>query len=47
MMYYVSLKQRGIGQASNLGVTVNMPRTFPSVDRNIMMRKEASELIRT
>ena len=37
-----NIAKRGLGQASNLGVTVNMPRTFPSVDRNTLMRKEAS-----
>jgi IS605 OrfB family transposase len=36
-----NIAKRGLGQASNLGVTVDMPRTFPSVDRNTMMRKEA------
>ena len=37
-----NIAKRGLGQASNLGVTVDMPRTFPSVDGNTMMRKEAS-----
>jgi IS605 OrfB family transposase len=37
-----NIAKRGLGQASNLGATVNMPRTFPSVERNTMMRKEAS-----
>jgi transposase len=37
-----NIAQRGLGQVSNLGVKVNIPRTFPSVDRNTMMRKEAS-----
>src|SRR5918995_381332 len=37
-----NIAKRGLGQASNLGATVDMPRTFPSVDRNTLMRKEAS-----
>ena len=37
-----NIEKRGLGQASNQGSTVDMPRTFPSVDRNTMMRKEAS-----
>ena len=37
-----NIAKRGLGQASNLGATVDRPRTFPSVERNTMMRKEAS-----
>ena len=34
---------RALGYISKVGVTVNIPRTFPSVDRNAMMRKEATD----
>ena len=37
-----NIAKRGLGQASNLGATVNMPKTFRSVDRNTMIRKEVS-----
>ena len=37
--YEILHAKRGLGQVSSLGVKVNMPRTFPSVDRNMMMRK--------
>jgi transposase len=37
-----NIAKRRLGQASNLGAKVNMPRTFPSTDMNTLMRKEAS-----
>jgi putative transposase len=41
-----NIGHRGLGHASNLGITVDISRTFPSVDRNAMMRKEATDLYR-
>jgi putative transposase len=38
-----NIAYRGLGYSSNLGVTVNRPRTFPDVERNGMMRKETRE----
>ena len=35
-----NIAKRGLGQASNLGATVDMPKTFPCVERNTKMRKE-------
>src|SRR5215831_2293962 len=34
---------RGLGHASNLGITVSMSRTFPSIDSNEIIRKEATD----
>jgi len=38
-----NIAYRALGYISKVGVTVNIPRTFPSVDRNAMMRKEATD----
>jgi putative transposase len=38
-----NIGHRGLGHVSNLGVTVSISRTFPSIDRNAMMRKEATD----
>jgi hypothetical protein len=35
-----------LGYISKVGVTVNTLKTFPSVDRNAMMRKEARKGLR-
>jgi hypothetical protein len=37
-----NIAQRALGYISKVGATVNMSLTFPSVDRNAMMRKEAT-----
>ena len=36
-----NIAYRALGYISKVGVTVNTLKTFPSVDRNAMMRKEA------
>ncbi len=36
-----NIAYRALGYISKVGVIVNTPKTFPSVDRNAMMRKEA------
>jgi IS605 OrfB family transposase len=36
-----NIAYRALGHISKVGVTVNTLKTFPSVDRNAMMRKEA------
>jgi transposase len=41
-----NIAQRGLGYMSRLGVSVNMPGTFGSVERNTRIIKEAIELIR-
>jgi putative transposase len=41
-----NIGHRGLGHASNLGITVSISRTFPSIDRNAMMRKEATDFNR-
>ncbi|MGC1932006.1 MAG: hypothetical protein WA667_23795 [Candidatus Nitrosopolaris sp.] len=33
----------GLGHVSNLGITVSISRTFHSIARNAMMRKEATD----
>lgn len=38
-----NIAYRALGYISKVGVTVNIPRTFPSVVRNAMMRKEATD----
>ena len=38
-----NIGHRGLGHASNLGITVSISRTFPSVDSNAIMRKEATD----
>ena len=38
-----NIAYRALGYISKVGVTVKIPRTFPSVDRNAMMRKEATD----
>jgi hypothetical protein len=35
-----------LGHASNLAIIVSISRTFPSIDRNAMMRKEATDFNR-
>jgi hypothetical protein len=37
---------RALGYISKVGVTVNNLKTFPRIDRNAMMRKEARKRIR-
>ena len=41
--YEILHAYRALGYISKVGVTVKIPRTFPSVDRNAMMRKEATD----
>jgi len=41
-----NIGHRGLGHASNLGIIVSVSRTCPSIDRNAMMRKEATDLNR-
>jgi putative transposase len=41
-----NIGHRGLGHLSNLGITVSISRTFPSIDRNAMMRKEAIDFNR-
>ncbi len=36
-----NIAHRALGYISKVGVTVNTLKTFPSVDRNAMMRREA------
>ena len=36
-----NIAYRALGYISKVGVTVNTLKTFPSIDRNAMMRKEA------
>ena len=36
-----NIAYRALGYISKVGVIVNTPKNFPSVDRNAMMRKEA------
>jgi putative transposase len=40
-----NIAKRGLGQCSELGVTVNMPRTPARIDRNPMMTGEATVLV--
>jgi putative transposase len=41
-----NIGHRGLGHASNLGITVSISRTFHSIDVNAMMRKEATDFNR-
>ena len=41
-----NIAYRALGYISKVGVTVNTLKTFPSVDRNAMMRKEARKGLR-
>jgi len=38
-----NIGHRGLGHASNLGITVSISRTFPNTDSNEIMRKEATD----
>ncbi|HYA85342.1 MAG TPA: hypothetical protein VEH06_18135 [Candidatus Bathyarchaeia archaeon] len=36
-----NIAYQALGYISKVGVTLNILKTFPSVDRNVMMRREA------
>jgi len=38
-----NIRHRGLGHASNLGITVSISMTFPSIDGNEIMKKEATD----
>jgi hypothetical protein len=40
----MGIAYRALGYISKVEVTVNIPKTFPSVDMNAMMRNEAPDL---